>query len=144
MEEQHISNQSQLIQESHNLQSKESHNLQLTRNLCCLMQTGYIEWAEVKEMLMSLMQENTSLELNEEQIDAIVDQTFEEADMNKDGKIDQLEWQEMVKHHPATLSKMTLPQLKDISTQFPSFVFNSKVDDWQDGSRRPNVDRSSR
>jgi serine/threonine-protein phosphatase 2B regulatory subunit len=100
---------------------------------------------EVKEMLMSLMQENTSLELTEDQVDAIVNQTFEEADINKDGKIDQTEWQAMVKQHPGTLSKMTLPQLKDISTQFPSFVFNSKVDDWQDASvRRGNANRTSR
>ncbi|KAJ4877190.1 Calcineurin B-like protein 8 [Raphanus sativus] len=90
--------------------------------------TGFIQRHELKKMVGALLSE-TDLGLSEESIEAIVEQTMVEVDTNKDGKIDEEEWKELVAKNPSILKNMTLPYLKEVTLAFPSFVLDSEVDD---------------
>ncbi|CAM0954356.1 unnamed protein product [Alopecurus aequalis] len=90
--------------------------------------TGYIEKEELREMVVALLDES-DLCLSDGAVEAIVDNTFSQADSNGDGRIDPDEWEEFVKKYPTSLRNMSLPYLQDITTAFPSFVMHSEVED---------------
>ncbi|KAM0894493.1 hypothetical protein ACQ4PT_024450 [Festuca glaucescens] len=90
--------------------------------------TGYIEKEEIREMVDAILDE-AKLCLSHSAVEEIIDNTFNQADSNRDGMIDPKEWEEFVKKNPACLRNMSLPYLEDITTTFPSFVMYSGVED---------------
>ncbi|KAK7275365.1 hypothetical protein RIF29_16481 [Crotalaria pallida] len=93
-----------------------------------LRHTGYIEREELKEMVLTILNES-DLVLSDDVVETIVDKTFQEADSKGDGRIDLEEWEEYVRKNPSILKNMTLPYLLDITQAFPSFELNGETEE---------------
>ncbi|CAK8560335.1 unnamed protein product [Lathyrus sativus] len=93
-----------------------------------LRQTGYIEREEVQQMVVAILSE-CGMNVENEILEAIIDKTFKDADADKDDRISKEEWREFVIRNPSLLRHLTLPNLKEITTVFTSFIFNTGVDD---------------
>ncbi|KAK9861804.1 hypothetical protein WJX84_009388 [Apatococcus fuscideae] len=83
--------------------------------------TGYIEPSEVQRLLAALLSDNPAIDLSEAELQSIIEQTFEEADILRDGKIHPEEWQTFVHKNPSIINYMTLPVLKELTEKYPSF-----------------------
>ncbi|KAK9817735.1 hypothetical protein WJX72_001413 [[Myrmecia] bisecta] len=87
--------------------------------------TGAIERGEVMRFLVALLSDNPAISLDESELESIINQTFEEADIAGDGKINPDEWQILVQKNPTIINYMTLPVLSELTTKYPSFAFNT-------------------
>ncbi|KAK9815125.1 hypothetical protein WJX73_008177 [Symbiochloris irregularis] len=100
---------------------------QLAFRIYDLDNTGWIEPGEIKRFLSALLSDNPAIKLSEEDIDQLVDQTLEEADLAGDGHISLEEWQALVERSPDIIAYMTLPVLKQVTAKYPSFLFKPQT-----------------
>ncbi|KAH7657867.1 serine/threonine-protein phosphatase 2B regulatory subunit protein [Dioscorea alata] len=89
----------------------EAEKIEFAFKIYDLRQTGYIEREELKEMVLAFLHES-ELILSDDVVETILDQTFSQADLNQDGKIDPEEWKEFIRRNPSLIKKMTIPYLK--------------------------------
>ena len=81
--------------------------------------SGAIEPPELKRFLVAIMADNPDVHLDEAALDEIVEDTFKEIDLAKDGRINPEEWMSLVQRNPSIISYMTLPVLSDLCRRFP-------------------------
>lgn len=90
-----------------------------------LDRTGDIQPGEVKRLLLAMLHGSPDIALDDDTIEQIIDKTFEEADLARDGRISHEEFLMLVENNPTICSFMTLPMLRDVTLKYPSFIFNS-------------------
>ena len=81
--------------------------------------TNYIERSEVKRFLVAIIADNPDIHLSDEDLDRIVEDTFEQVDLTGDGRINPEEWMALVNASPGIISYMTLPVLTTIVSRYP-------------------------
>jgi len=88
--------------------------------------TELIEKSDVSKMLDSVLSENPTMYIPEEDLAYIMNQTFEEAERDvgiKDNQITPDDWQRMCMQRPELLSALSLETLRDLTLHYPSFMF---------------------
>ncbi|KAI4376429.1 hypothetical protein MLD38_014192 [Melastoma candidum] len=91
-----------------------------------LEQTGYIERDDVERLVITILMES-EMKLPDELLEAIINKTFDDADLDRDGRISKQEWKAFVAKRPSLLRNMTLPFLRDLATLFPRCVLDAEV-----------------
>nr|GMD44159.1 calcineurin B-like protein 10 isoform X1 [Ipomoea batatas] len=79
-------------------------------------------------MVIAILMESDT-KLSDDLLEEIIDKTFADVDADNDGKINREDWKGFVTRHPSILKNMTLPDLKNITTMFPSFIFNTQAEE---------------
>ena len=62
--------------------------------------------------------------LTKEMIEHVLDQTFEDCDLTKDGVISLKEFEALVEKNEKVIANMTMPSLNQLTKQYPDFLFN--------------------
>jgi len=88
--------------------------LQLSFKLYDRDEDGFIDKPELLSMLKAIMFDNMLFHLTEDQMRALVDSTFSEADENGDGLISFEEYKVLVNKHPTILKNLTLNLETDV------------------------------
>eukprot|EP00727_Mastigamoeba_balamuthi_P001145 m51a1_g11027 hypothetical protein (175) ;mRNA; r:415029-415826 len=80
---------------------------------------GFVTRKELLILLRDTVLESFVLDLSEQQLDSLVDQTFREADLDGDGRISISDYRALVRRYPRILSNLTL-NLKVFLKECPS------------------------
>ena len=85
---------------------------------------GVITREELKQLVSAVMKRSIFLNLDEEAIERVLDTTFEQVDVEKDGSISFQEFYRMVKENRKCIANMTMATLATLSTEYPEFIFS--------------------
>ena len=86
--------------------------------------TGMIDRDDVRRMLVAVLRQSTSMMLTKEMIEQVLDQTFEDCDLTKDGVISLKEFEALVEKNEKVIANMTMSSLNQLTKQYPDFLFN--------------------
>ena len=87
--------------------------------------TGAIEREDVREMLEAVLRQSKAMSLTKEMMEAVLDKTFEDCDLTKDGVISMKEFKTLVEKNEKIISNMTMPSLDRLTKVYPDFLFSS-------------------
>ena len=85
---------------------------------------GSISREELKTLVQGVMSRSVFLNLDDQAIERILDNTFEQVDIDKTSSISFDEFYRMVKENRKCIANMTIASLTTLSTEFPEFIFN--------------------
>ena len=89
--------------------------------------TGAIEREDVREMLEAVLRQSKAMTLTKEMMEAVLNKTFEDCDLTKDGVISRKEFKTLVEKNEKIIANMTMPSLERLTKVYPDFLFTQRV-----------------
>jgi serine/threonine-protein phosphatase 2B regulatory subunit len=86
--------------------------------------TGAITREDVRRMLVAVLRQNATMTLTEEQTEQVLDKTFDDVDLSKDGVISLTEFKALVEKDEKIIANMTMPSLNRLTKEYPDFIFS--------------------
>ena len=87
--------------------------------------TGAIEREDVREMLEAVLRQSKAMTLTKEMMEAVLNKTFEDCDLTKDGVISMKEFKTLVEKNEKIIANMTMPSLERLTKVYPDFLFTA-------------------
>ena len=86
--------------------------------------TGAIDREDVRRMLEAVLMQSRSMSLTKEMMTAVLDKTFEDCDLTKDGVISLKEFKTLVGKNDKIIANMTMKSLDSLTKVYPDFLFS--------------------
>ncbi|CAL58089.1 EF-Hand 1, calcium-binding site [Ostreococcus tauri] len=84
---------------------------------------GAINREDVRKMLEAVLRQSRAMSLTKEMTESVLDKTFEDCDLNKNGTISLSEFQILVKKNDRIIANMTMENLASLTKRYPEFLF---------------------
>jgi serine/threonine-protein phosphatase 2B regulatory subunit len=88
--------------------------------------TGAIEREDVREMLEAVLRQSKAMTLTKEMMEAVLNKTFEDCDLTKDGVISMKEFKALAEKNDKIIANMTMPSLARLTKVYPDFLFTQR------------------
>jgi len=86
--------------------------------------TGSIDREDVQRMLEAVLKQSRAMSLTKEMMTAVLDKTFEDCDLTKDGVISLKEFKMLASKNDKIIANMTMKSLESLTKAYPDFVFS--------------------
>jgi len=76
-------------------------------------------------MLEAVLRQSKAMTLTKEMMEAVLNKTFEDCDLTKDGVISMKEFKTLVEKNEKIIANMTMPSLERLTKVYPDFLFTA-------------------